>query len=62
MGIIKKKSGFPAIVCRGAREKKWRERERETTEGYIAPLRLSFIPAPLFRGNVERGRESKRHV
>lgn len=27
-GYNKKKSGFPAIVCRGAREKKQRERER----------------------------------
>lgn len=61
MGIIKKSldSQLSFVEGRGRRNG---ERERETTEGYIAPLRLSFIPAPLFRGNVERGRESKRHV
>lgn len=60
MDIIKR-TLEPSFVREKKRER-GRERERGTTEGYIAPLRLSFIPAPLFRGNVERGRESKRHV
>lgn len=36
---------------------------RRNREGYIAPLRLSFIPAPLFRGNVDASlKGTYRHV